>query len=179
MDRKAAYHTCFACDDLAAGESVFQSSLRCEKHRDRCYLRLDPRYKGSVRMVQFQANTNAWHYVPADTVVTLDRLYFTQHRPIVPVVDDGPAVPLDDALSATDLVRAMKVGWNLRGSPGGLAPPAPPRSGWGEASSPSRSAPYRRIRIEVLSVSSVQTRTRPVPAKWLSSTMSAPDSDEP
>lgn len=103
-------------NDPAGGESVFQSSLRCETYRDRCYLRLDPRYKGSVRMVQFQADTNGWHYVPADTVVTLDRLYFTQHRPIVPVVDEGPAVPLDDALPATDLVRAMKVGWNLGGA---------------------------------------------------------------
>ena len=103
-------------NDPAGGSGAIQSTLRCETYRDRCYLRLDPRYRGSVRMIQFQAVSNAWHYVPSDTVVTLDRIYFTQSRPIVPVVDEGPAVPFDDSVPATNLVRAMKAGWNLGGS---------------------------------------------------------------
>lgn len=28
-------------------------------------------------MIQFQADTNGWHYVPSDTVVTLERIYLT------------------------------------------------------------------------------------------------------
>ncbi|MBQ9726519.1 MAG: glycoside hydrolase family 5 protein [Kiritimatiellae bacterium] len=96
--------------------NVIQSSLGCETYRDRCYIRLDPRYKGSIRMIQIQAASNSWHYVPSDTAVTLDRIYFTQNRPVVPVVDEGPAVPLDDSIPATDFVRAMNVGWNLGGS---------------------------------------------------------------
>ena len=102
-------------NDPDGTDGAIQATLRCERHRDRCYLKLDPRYKQSVRMIQFQAVSNAWNYVADDTVATLDKIYFTQTRPIVPVVDEGPAVPFADGLSAADLAKAMKVGWNLGG----------------------------------------------------------------
>ncbi len=119
------YEDSFNLQVVYADSAIENTKVRAEKYRNKLYLPLDQTGKASVKMIFFQSFSDLLS-------VKINKLYFTQNRIITPIKDKTSG-SFNTSVSALDLVKNMKIGWNLGNS---LEPQAsnwkPPLSWRGE-----------------------------------------------
>jgi len=95
--------------DEESGKAVNQfSNLRVEKLRKRACLELDKNKRSLIKAIYFQSISDSLS-------VKIEKLYFIKERVIEPIIDTENT-SINTSISALDLVKDMKAGWNLGNS---------------------------------------------------------------
>ena len=84
-----------------------KENILCERKRTRLFFRLNGKKKKSIKQILI------WCITDNPVSYKINKLCFTQNKIIPPPVIDSGMSAFNDSLSAIELVKNMKLGWNL------------------------------------------------------------------